>query len=810
MIPKRPLSLKARMSFSVMALVLVIMAGVGGLSLHYFKRSFQKLIADQQSTLIEQIAKQIDRQLQDASSLITATAGSFPLDRLKNAELAQSYLDTQLGLGTTSMFDNGIFLFTADGRLLAEYPFKPDRRGRDYSFRKYFQDTLRSGQPQISDPYVSSQKQKHPAVNFTAPIRNDKGQILAVIAGSVDLTRKNFLGGLSAVRIGRTGYLYLFNTDRLMIMHPDPRRIMKKDVPLGANLWFDRAIEGFEGTEETVNSRGLHTLVSFKRLNSNRWILAANYPTHEAFQPIAQVQRFFIVGLGIILIFCIVVTWVVTRTLLAPLARLTAHVAGFSPPDADKSHPVRGQGDEITTLAATFDGLMTEVAREREFTLNLLQNSATPCFVLDVNHRVLIWTQAVEKLTGLKANDILGTNLHWQAFYPSERPCLADIVLDKDYSAAFDLYPLLADSPLVENSIQAEGWLKLYNGRSKYLTFDAAPIHDQNGTLVAVIQTLHDLTNLKHTEKTLRETQESYHALIDSSPDAIIVHRHANVLYANRAANILFCAKSKEDLVGRSLNELIHPHYHKTAFRQISEVETKKNTHLHVEEQIIRLDGKSLDVEIGRSVTFYAGEAAVQSVLRDITLRKAAQDLVWQQANFDALTGLPNRSLFMDRLKQALGNCDRDKHLACLMFIDLDQFKAVNDTLGHDNGDELLRQVAKRMSTCLRETDTVARLGGDEFTIILPVLKDVNEVLLPAERLLKTLAEPFVLPGGIRQISASIGGAIYPHDSKSIADLMCVADTAMYQVKQTGRNSYYFPHLEKSAGPTPATEGLHN
>jgi len=925
----RPLSLKIRMSFSVMALVLIIMACVGWLSLHYFERSFRQLIADQQSTLVKQIAEKIDHRLTASSGLISATADHFPLDFLQDADLAQGYLDTQLGLGTTSLFDNGIFLFMADGHMLAEYPFKPGRRGRDYSFRKYLQDTLRTGRPQISDPYISSQPHHHPAVNFTAPLRDAKGEIRAVIAGSVDLTQKNFLGGLSSVKIGQTGYLYLFNTARLMIMHPDPQRIMKNDVPPGANLSFDRAIKGFEGSEETVNSRGLHTLVTFKRLNDGHWILAANYPSQEAFQPIAKALRFFVYGIALILLLSIAVTWFVTRVLLTPLTRLTDHVAGFTQGCVDQGGTHDWQSDEIDTLTLTFNGLMTEVAEqrltasnrlaflqgiidtiphptyykdldgrflgcnlamqtlcgkpldkivgttihdhlmpetaerlsegessliqdgqimkreidmilnngenvyalaykallkdgsgnpqgvvcslvdinelkaienalagEREFTLNLLQNAATPCFVLDTNHRVLIWTQAIEELTGLEAVEVMGTTLHWKAFYPAERPCLADIVLESDYATAVELYPLLADSPLVKNGIQSEGWLKLYSGKSRYLTFDAAPIYDRSNKLVAVVQTLHDLTNLKYAEEALRETQESYQALVDRSPDAILVHRQGEVLYGNRAAIRLFRATEKATLVGMTLGELIHPDYQKSAFRRIAEVEEKQNEKLYIEEMIVCRDGQVLNVEVGLSPTYYAGQGAVQSVLRDITLRKAEQEKIWQQANFDPLTGLPNRSLFMDRLEQALSRCDREGHLAGLLFIDLDHFKEINDNMGHDNGDELLRQVAKRMIDCLRQTDTVARLGGDEFTIILPILTDAKEVILTADRLLKALADPFALPGGIGQISCSIGGAIYPRDSKNSADLMCVADAAMYKVKQSGRNGYHFTILD--------------
>lgn len=783
----RPFRLKVRISFAVSLLILVILTGTGTLGLYYFETSFRQLIDEQQSTLVTQIATHIDAQLTDASDLIVATAADFPLERLDNADLIQEYLDTRLGLGTLKLFDNGIFLFSASGQMLAESPFKPQRRGRDYSFRKYFQDTIQTGKPQISDPYLSSQSHKHPAVNFTAPVRDRQNQIVAVLAGSVDLLRANFLGGLKNVRLGKTGYLCIFNRDRRVIVHPDEQQIMQQNVSLLESHWFDRAISGFEGSVETVDGRGSRVLSTFKRLNNHQWILAANYPVAEAFQPIVAARDIVILGTAVILSLAILLIWGLTRFLLAPLARLNKHVAGFSSQNLrrNKDH---GLVDEVEVLNWTFDQLMQEVAREKEFSHSLLQNSASPCFVIDVNHKVLMWTRALEELTGISGEEMVGTNQHWRAFYPQERPCLADIVMDNALESAIDLYPVLGNSPLIQDGLQAEGWLRLKGGKERYLIYEAAPIRDHNGRQVAVIETLHDLTNLKSTEDQLRETQASYHALIDSSPDAILVHRQGQVLLCNLAAVRLFHARDKFELIRRPVKDLIH-----CDFQQLTQQPQQQQD--YVEELITCCDGQCRNVEAGSSPTFYEGAWAVQSVLRDITERKAEQERIWHQANFDALTKLPNRSLFMDRLQQTVARCDREGQLAALLFVDLDRFKEVNDLMGHDNGDELLRQVAQRMSEALRQSDTLARLGGDEFTIILPVFNELNEILGVAERLLNAVNKPFALPGGRAEISASIGGAVYPLDGKTIPDLMCVADASMYQVKQTGRNGCYFPSL---------------
>lgn len=176
----------------------------------------------------------------------------------------------------------------------------------------------------------------------------------------------------------------------------------------------------------------------------------------------------------------------------------------------------------------------------------------------------------------------------------------------------------------------------------------------------------------------------------------------------------------------------------------------------------------------------------------DITKKKATEELIWRQANFDALTSLPNRRMFQERMRQEMKKSDRTGLPMALVFIDLDGFKAVNDTLGHAMGDILLKEVAERLSHCVRGTDTVSRLGGDEFTVILGELKDCTDVRRIAQQILTSLASPFKLGQEIVHISASIGIALYPDDANDPEILLKNADQAMYWAKQHGRNRYHY------------------
>lgn len=184
----------------------------------------------------------------------------------------------------------------------------------------------------------------------------------------------------------------------------------------------------------------------------------------------------------------------------------------------------------------------------------------------------------------------------------------------------------------------------------------------------------------------------------------------------------------------------------------------------------------------------------------DITDKKASEEIIWHQANFDPLTRLPNRRMFRDRLNQKIKEAERANHPLALMFLDLDRFKEVNDTLGHEMGDRLLTEAAERLCSCVRETDTVARLGGDEFTIILSNLEEPGNETRIIQDILTTLSKPFQIENQSVFVSASVGITFYPKDADNIERLIRNADQAMYAAKRKGRNrfSYFTPEIHKA------------
>ena len=180
------------------------------------------------------------------------------------------------------------------------------------------------------------------------------------------------------------------------------------------------------------------------------------------------------------------------------------------------------------------------------------------------------------------------------------------------------------------------------------------------------------------------------------------------------------------------------------------------------------------------------------ALFSDVTEKKQAEELIWRQANFDGLTGLPNRRMFLDRLGQDLLKAQRSGHRLAVFFLDLDHFKEVNDTLGHETGDLLLAEAARRLSACVRASDTVARLAGDEFTVILAELDDPTRVESLALNIITALSRSYDFDGRPARVTVSIGIAFYPEDGAEVDKLMECADQAMYEAKRAGRNRFSF------------------
>lgn len=307
----------------------------------------------------------------------------------------------------------------------------------------------------------------------------------------------------------------------------------------------------------------------------------------------------------------------------------------------------------------------------------------------------------------------------------------------------------------------------------------------------------------------LENSERMYRSLVDSSPDIIYTLNHeGKITFVNDRVQQLL-GFSREELIGKHYSVLVHEEDLERARYAFNDRRGEERAARNVELRLKSNLGSGIERTFSNTlmtislnaIGMHVPEQEVKQevfgtygVARDITDRKRAEEVISYQAYHDILTDLPNRMLFKDRLGLAVIQAKRKLTELAVMFVDLDRFKLVNDTLGHVKGDELLQQVAQRLKDCLRRGDTLARQGGDEFTIVLPELRDRQDAKAIADKFLESLHRPFDLDGHEVHISASIGIAIYPGDGETIDELLRHADIAMYQVKALGKNGHSFYH----------------
>ncbi len=309
----------------------------------------------------------------------------------------------------------------------------------------------------------------------------------------------------------------------------------------------------------------------------------------------------------------------------------------------------------------------------------------------------------------------------------------------------------------------------------------------QNERLWMII--VRDITERKKTEESIRITAKIFEC---SNDGIIITNNQGNVIDVNRAFTIITGYK-KEEVIANNMDIFKSGKHDKVLARKISKALRDKGS-WSGEVMDRRKNGESYPKWLSNysvkndhnDITHYV------TIFTDITSRKEAENKLKQLAHYDTLTGLPNRTHFIERLKWTIDVAKRNNKQAALMFLDLDRFKVINDTLGHHAGDQLLVEIARRLEKCVRGMDTVSRLAGDEFTVILTSINNPEEATLVAKKILHALSFPVCLEARNIFISTSIGITIFPVDGKSSNQLIRNADTAMYHAKELGRNNYQF------------------
>jgi diguanylate cyclase (GGDEF)-like protein/PAS domain S-box-containing protein len=303
-----------------------------------------------------------------------------------------------------------------------------------------------------------------------------------------------------------------------------------------------------------------------------------------------------------------------------------------------------------------------------------------------------------------------------------------------------------------------------------------------------------NITDRKQTEQALRQAEEKYRAIFQDAVVGIFQSTPGGrYINANPAMAHMLGYDSPQELVASITDISQQVYVDPTSREELARLLTEQGMVKNFECAVYRKDGNKMWFSANvRAVSEDGVLVGYERTNEDITARKLAEEQVQFLAYYDALTGLPNRTLLQDRLGKALAGSRRQKCKIALLFLDLDGFKIINDSLGHSVGDLLLQEVAERLKKWGREQDTVARLGGDEFLIMLTQVKDIPEVAVAAERLMNAMTAEFVVQGHSLNVSCSIGVSIFPEHGADCETLIKNADAAMYGAKDSGRNSFRF------------------
>ncbi len=363
-----------------------------------------------------------------------------------------------------------------------------------------------------------------------------------------------------------------------------------------------------------------------------------------------------------------------------------------------------------------------------------------------------------------------------------------DLIIAKDKSA-LEISHITSGSKDFNNK---DIYVKTKKGKIIPVRFSKSTIYDNSGNIIGLVCIASDMTQYKEVEAILKESRKFYRTLVDSSPDIIFDVSTRGIINALNPAFKITTGWSVRDWIGKSFIQLIHPE-DRPVLSEMSGQIIAGDLSTPFELRIVSKSGDFLYEELIIIPQYKDGDIiGIIGFAHDITKRKKYEEQLRHLAFHDTLTGLPNRKSFNTQLSEHLVQVSRTKTMGAVLYVDLDNFKIINDSLGHDIGDILLQKVSKKLLGCIRESDEAYRIGGDEFLILLRNISHDDNAGIIAQNIIKSISAPISINEHVLYISPSIGISVFPRDGMQPETLLKYADDAMYRVKETGKNNYIF------------------
>ncbi len=893
------LGLRARLSLGMVAMVLLITLGVVTTALYFVKRDMQAAIANEEFERISAIAEAVDQKFLSRRTLLKTFGDSLEAHRLANTAQLQDFLVQHKSL--KDAFASVAFV-DANGDLVAGLSGTLQAGKVNIKDREYFQQTVATRTGVISQPY-RNRLNGMAQVAITEPVLDRHGDVLYVVSGAINLSEHNFLGQLANVKFGKSGYMFITNTDGIVIDDPDKSRILQRaDAEGGRNATTELAMAGFEGAIEGKDRTGMKGLYAFKRIGQTNWVLGCIYPRDEAFAQVERIERYTWAGALLLAVLVGGLAFMVMRSQLAPLTRLHEHMQVSRAASRYAPMTELPPEDEIGDLSRTFDSLMLDrqSAQERlkaseRFLRDVTDNLPAVVGYFDRDQRCLFGNKAGLSMRGRTQADV-GTmtmkeslpDAVYQQLVPEVAKVLAgaptrcegtyerngkegffechlvpdirsggqtvgyyvmtfDItrqkVAERERAAGEARIRTITDNlPALVSHVDASLRYTFVNAHVRALHGDAEPVgrlmadvrgiedfrmvepyvqrvlageavtfdktgystrgtsqnwyqshyipdRDAEGIVRGFYAMTFDVTERKRAEIRSIESEQRLRGLTDNVP--------ALLTELDRDERVVFCNGRYESWLGIPPASIIN--------RPIREAVGE--AHYEMRKPLLARAFAGEVVSFEQTAKLLVGERTLQTtylpqrnadgevvglyvLANDVSDLKQKQMQLDTLAREDALTGLPNRRSFEECVRDAMARSRRSGTPICLLFLDIDYFKSINDSLGHAAGDAVLKEFGRRLKESVRETDVAARYAGDEFVILLEDIASPHEAQLVAGKVLAAMRPAFVLSNRILQVTTSIGIALSEEDDEDFASLMATADSALYAAKKDGRNRF--------------------
>lgn len=824
------MKLQAKASFFLSTLLLMILLGQGAIFYFFLDKSLQDSARQNLLENAEQLSTRIDSYIINSQSEILNIAQNLNIQSLPKGQVNNIETFLQSAFISNSHFDNGYFILDGTGNLIVDYPAS-DSRGKNFAFREYFQNTLTEKKPVISSPY-RSKRTGAMVITFTAPLISYEGRFWGLLAGSSTLLRSSFAGGLREIHVGKTGQIILYDSNKTILFHSNSDLITKegspprpdpglRDLPLESNNVVERRTP--DGTE---------VVLAFFHLQTIDWIVGVMQNKEEVMAPLISLRRqialFLIIAMGLAIGIGIWAMGLLAR----PIKALSNSIEQYKGGNWEEPAGLLSRRDEIGALGQSFKNMTSLLSKtldslgESESKYRaLVEESMVGVFLIQEKQFVFV-NPRVAELFGYHQEEMIST------FDP------LDLVapVDRDRVLGIMTRPLAENQPMTLfywQGVRKDGSLIDIETMGGPIRYQGEP---------AVQGTLVDITERRRAEAALSQKTETLEFLRTLSEDINRTLDLNEVL--NQAIDHVLQKTGAEMGEITVLNEqegvlefLVRRGYDSNFARKISRlgigegicgrvVQTGEPmivadyaSHPQAVKEAVTLGKiraiasfplKILDRTIGtldivsskprefseEEIAFYrtvspiiAGAINNATIYRQtLSLNAALEEL----SRKDGLTGVFNRRYLEEKLTEEIARCERHGGYLGMMMIDMDDFKGINDTLGHEVGDQVLKKVATLLLESCRQIDIVGRFGGDEFLVLL-FQTPYEEARQIAERIKRQVQE-IEIPGWNRPLSLSIGVA---SENQEYRNILRLADDRMYEQK---KKSPLMPYRE-TAGP---------